>query len=282
MLWYRTYTRTLANGEMITFSQLTWSCFHQFVKNHSNSRTILIIPSDCSMERKSSPLTGDKSVDEERTLVFHSTPSPSPTSSETKQFSSQAQPCQIRQDGYVLGAYDVICGRGNQCRDHHGNIFFRKVIEKNLANYVQAKTKSDKSNVVSQIVDAVRKEGGDFVRIEESNERWCPVSERALREKVGQSLRDVLHTQYRSSNKAKKRRKKVENAQQHEDVNSLLGPNSVIAKLGNQIKDETPDFQAYHMFVTANARLLQDLKNRMAQSSYAGAHIYSHAHRIDR
>lgn len=227
----------------------------------------------CSMERDSTSSNGDTSVNEGKILAWHSTPS-RPQKSETKQCSSQVQLCPTKLEaGYILGAYDVICGRGNQCRDHHGNIFFRKVIEKNLANYLRAKTKSDKSNVVSQIVDAVRQEGGAFVRIEESNERWCLVSERALREKVGQSLRDVLHTQYRSSNKAKKRRKKVENAQQHEDVTSLLGPNSVIAKLGDQIKDETPDFQAYHMFVTANVRLLQDLKTRMAQSSHAGTHV---------
>ena len=225
------------------------------------------------MEKHCSSFDGDKSVDED-ILAWLSAPARSPASSETKQSSSQAWSCPKKLEaGYVLGAYDVICGRGNQCRDHHGNIFFRKVIEENLANYLRAKTKSDKSNVVSQIVDAVRQEGGDFVRLEESNARWCQVSERALREKVGQSLRDVLHTQYRSSNKAKKRRKKVENAKEHEDITSLLGPNSVIAKLGNQIRDETPDFQAYHMFVGANVRLLHELKLRMAQSSTAGTHI---------
>ena len=165
---------------------------------------------------------------------------------------------------YLLDSYDVVCGRGNACRKHPGNINFRNVIEDNLSNYITARTKTDKSIVVSQIASAIREEGGDFVRYEESTGEWHQVCERALREKVGQSLRDVLHTQYRSSTKAKKHRKRFEHAQQHEDVINLLGPNSVMTRLTNEIKEETPDFQVANMLNAANICILQELKRLLA------------------
>jgi hypothetical protein len=171
--------------------------------------------------------------------------------------------------GYVPAKFDVICGRGNTCRNHNGNINFRSIIERHLPNYLNANTKTDKSIVVSRIVTAIRHEGGDFVRQEESTGEWHQVSDRALREKVGQSLRDALHTQYRSSTKAKKRRKKVENVQQHEDVTALLGPNSVMARLAQEVKDETPDYQVLNMFNAANIQILQELKGRLAEATNA-------------
>jgi hypothetical protein len=171
--------------------------------------------------------------------------------------------------GYVPANFDVICGRGNTCRNHNGNINFRSIIERHLPNYLNANTKTDKSIVVSRIVAAIRHEGGDFVRQEETTGEWHQVSDRALREKVGQSLRDALHTQYRSSTKAKKRRKKVENVQQHEDVTTLLGPNSVMAHLAQEVKDETPDYQVSNMFNAANIQILQELKRRLAEATNA-------------
>jgi len=106
------------------------------------------------------------------------------------------------------GDYDVICARGKQAYNHPGNRRFRDVVEENLADYSNCQTKLDKSLVVSKIVDSTRQaspEGG-FVKNVEG--RWYEVGDRNAREKVGQAFRDLLHTQYRSSTKAKALRKK--------------------------------------------------------------------------
>lgn len=172
-------------------------------------------------------------------------------------------PVRILGTEYVPVEHDVICGRGNSCKNHNGNVFLRSVIGRNLPNYLTASTKTDKSIVVSQIVKEIRNEGGNFVRQDEASGEWYQVSERALREKVGQCLRDALHHEYRSSTKAKKRRKKVENIQQHQDVTELLGNSCIMDKLADEIKDDTPDFQVFNMFNAANVYMLQELKRRM-------------------
>jgi hypothetical protein len=142
------------------------------------------------------------------------------------------------------------------------------LIEASLPRYLKAKSKTDKSVVVSEIVGSVREEGGEFVRQDESQGEWYKVCERALREKVGQSLRDALHTQYRSSTQAKKRRKKVENVQQHHDVTNLLGTtNGVMTRLANEVKEETPNSQALDMFNAANIFILQELKRKMNEAN---------------
>jgi hypothetical protein len=46
---------------------------------------------------------------------------------------------------------------------------------------------------------------------------WCEVGERYAREKVTALLRDLLHTQYRSSNKAKSARRRVRNQKKKQE-----------------------------------------------------------------
>jgi len=107
------------------------------------------------------------------------------------------------------GPFDVICGRGNISRNHTGNKKFRKMIARFLPPYAAAVTKSEKSSVVSHIVDAIRdktKNDGGFVKKKE--EKWYEVGDRLAREKVGQGFRESLHTKYKSSNESKKRRRK--------------------------------------------------------------------------
>lgn len=77
--------------------------------------------------------------------------------------------------------------------------------------YAEAQTKLEKSAIVSKLVDLVRESSpeGAFVRYEGGC--WWEVSDAVAREKVGAQLRDLLHTKYRSSTKAKleKRKQKV-------------------------------------------------------------------------
>jgi hypothetical protein len=165
-----------------------------------------------------------------------------------------------------LNEDDVICGRGKQCFQHPGNRKFRDIVEMFLPAYADASCKVEKSIVVSNIVDAVRTSSpnGGFVKQDEVSGHWREVGDRLAREKVGQALRDALHTHYRSSTISKKIRRKVEQAQRNVCMSSLIDNNmevaAVISKLSREVSDELPDHCVGAMFNAANAAILQELK----------------------
>jgi hypothetical protein len=65
-------------------------------------------------------------------------------------------------------------------------------------------SKVEKSNIVCNIVDTVRHASpkGGFVKMLNDGTYW-EVGDRAAKERVGQTFRDMLHTKYSSSTKAK-------------------------------------------------------------------------------
>ena len=111
---------------------------------------------------------------------------------------------------------DVICRRGKTAFNH--NKHFRELIQKHLEKYSQASSKLEKSLVVSDVVDTIRAGSplGGFVRAVDGI--WYEVGDAIAREKVGGAFRDMLHTQYKSSTKAKKRRR-----QETQDSSSVEG-----------------------------------------------------------
>jgi hypothetical protein len=109
------------------------------------------------------------------------------------------------------GPDDVICGRGKKCYNHIGNERFRLRVLTYLDEYSAAKSKLDKSGVLSKVVDAVRQQSpsGGFVKQDEKG-RWHEVGDFLAREKTSQSFRDALHDRYKSSNISKKKRRQEE------------------------------------------------------------------------
>lgn len=89
-----------------------------------------------------------------------------------------------------------------------------------MDNYANARTKTDKSLVVSILVNRVRHANPEGGFVKNYGGRWYRVSDRYSREKVGQQFRDLLHTKYRSSTKAKaekrKRQERGEQSPEHE------------------------------------------------------------------
>ena len=67
---------------------------------------------------------------------------------------------------YVPGDNDVICGRGNECMNHIGNLNFRNTIENMLDRYSKAISKNDKSTIIVEIVNQVRQNSplGGFIK----------------------------------------------------------------------------------------------------------------------
>jgi len=111
-------------------------------------------------------------------------------------------------DSFRPTNYSVVFGRGAECFNATGNRRFRATAQLFLSEYADSKTKLEKSAIVSKLVDLVRESSpeGAFVRYEEGT--WWEVSDAVAREKVGAQLRDLLHTKYRSSTKAKLEKRK--------------------------------------------------------------------------
>ena len=111
-------------------------------------------------------------------------------------------------EDFVPGPYDVICARGKKAAEHAGNVRFREIIQQYKPAYAQATNKVEKSLLVSEIVDAVRGFSPDGGFVKKFGSRYYEVGDSVAREKIGQCLRDQLHSQYKSSTKAKKNRRK--------------------------------------------------------------------------
>jgi hypothetical protein len=119
-------------------------------------------------------------------------------SSEPSAFPSKKAQLQVKLEP---SDYSVVCGRGLETFNHVGNRRFRILIRKSIERYSQADTRTAKSVIVSEIIALIRRAGGIFCKYKKGV--WLEVGPRHAREKVGASLRDLLHTQYRSSSKAR-------------------------------------------------------------------------------
>ena len=104
--------------------------------------------------------------------------------------------------------HSVICGRGRQHK-HTGNCRFRILASVFVDRYARAVSKSSKADLVFDIITMIRQAGGHFCKYEKGV--WFEVGDRCARGKVSAYFRDTLHTQYRSSAKAKTMRRSLLN-----------------------------------------------------------------------
>lgn len=110
-------------------------------------------------------------------------------------------------DDFRPTPYTVLCGRGKDCFNYMGNRRFRIIVDLMLERYSLADTKTEKSRIVSEVVQTIRSSGGAFAKFEKG--AWWEVGDAVAREKVGALFRDCLHMQYRSSAKAKTARRRA-------------------------------------------------------------------------
>ena len=112
---------------------------------------------------------------------------------------------------FLPSPHAVICGRGKACSSSPGNKNLKRILNSYLKSYSEARNKLEKSAIVSSIVGSIKQAAptGAFVKFEGG--MWWEVEDGVAREKVGCLLRDSLHTQYRSSTKAKLARRRAKN-----------------------------------------------------------------------
>jgi hypothetical protein len=97
--------------------------------------------------------------------------------------------------------YSVICGRDNACSSHTGNRRFRVIASMFVEKYSLAACNKHKSTIATSIVTMIRQGGGSFCKYEDG--AWFEVGDHYAHEKVSSLFHDMLHTQCRSSTKAK-------------------------------------------------------------------------------
>lgn len=106
--------------------------------------------------------------------------------------------------GFQPGPRDVICQRGKSAYKHNQHL--REMVQADYQErYSNASSRFQKSLVVSDVVDAVRKNSpdGGFVRCVDGV--YYEVGDTIAREKCGSVFREILNDRYRSSSSAKKR-----------------------------------------------------------------------------
>ena len=106
----------------------------------------------------------------------------------------------ILDPNYEPGAFDVVCGRGKGAYNRPGNRHFHKIVAECMPRYTQARSKIDKSVILSEIVDRVQslidpktERRAQFVQFSKKG-GWIVIGDDAAREKVGHAMREAMQT----------------------------------------------------------------------------------------
>jgi len=170
-------------------------------------------------------------------------------------------------EDFVPGDTDVVCARGKSYWEHPGNKMYRAVIAGATERYSATSNKLEKTMIVSEIVNAVHKRQGMFVKKEKKGGPWVEVDEVFAREKIGQSLRDGLHDKYRSATKAKKQRKEKLNERFNGDIDRVIHGNASVSRRIEELTREVrkngalaSDYSIVTLFSRANSDILETIK----------------------
>ena len=152
---------------------------------------------------------------------------------------------------FVPGVNHVICAKGKEAKEHPANRKLKVLVNASLDRYSACPSKLERSFIVSKILATIRQgEDADLNNIDNvptdtvpSSEataesflkggflrqvqgKWYEVGDRNAREKIGQAFRDSLHTQFRSSTKAKASIRKHHSSSTEQDSTSLSQSNA--------------------------------------------------------
>ena len=164
---------------------------------------------------------------------------------------------------------DVIVGTGREPRNHQGNKLLPEALRSYVGRYSSAESKLEKTLIISEIVADVKgrsPSGSGFVK--KVGGRWYAVDDHACREKVSQGLRNLLHGQYRSSAKFKKRKRGIVVAEMQDSVEQMMmSKRSFLSKsIGNLSSElarrgkDAPDDEVEALFTRTNVAILEGLK----------------------
>lgn len=85
----------------------------------------------------------------------------------------------LLRETFLLGEYDVFCGRGSRALNHTGNEHFRNLILSHVTRYMKARTKFEKQSIITEIVGHVKYQSpnGGFVKQDLDSWRYYVISD---------------------------------------------------------------------------------------------------------
>lgn len=95
-------------------------------------------------------------------------------------------------------------GKAKKYFFHKGNAMLRNLAASMLDEYAGAKTKLDKSLIISDVAEHVR-QNGNFVKRDTTTEKWVVAEDLLCREKISAVFRDALHQRSRNATPLTKR-----------------------------------------------------------------------------
>jgi hypothetical protein len=156
---------------------------------------------------------------------------------------------------------------GGKAKTHQGNQIFQSIIGRLAEKYAKAKGKLGKSLIVSEIIDTIRQKSPNGGFVKQDGGKWYEVGDWTTKEKVRQSLHDILQGQYRFSSSSKKRRREESNVKMIEELDTLTESNSYVSKqircLSDTIETEGSqgsDLYLMLMMTKANSDILDKFK----------------------
>jgi hypothetical protein len=85
---------------------------------------------------------------------------------------------------------DVYCERGGKSNLHPGNMRYRGLIMSYKRRYQETRLKTDKIRLSQEIVGAIKRKGGRFVKRVPKTSCYCEISDKDARLKISQALRE--------------------------------------------------------------------------------------------
>jgi hypothetical protein len=199
--------------------------------------------------------------------MFHGEPSKRDLICSTTTATEKSENTYLPRPDFIPSPNDVVRVRGKSYWDHVGNKMYRRFIAGATETYSGTSSKLGKTLVVSDIVEAVQKRNGRFVKRESKGGPWVEVDEVFARDKVGRSLRDGLSNMYRSSTKAKRQKRTQVNEKFNGDIDRLIQSNQSVSQMMDDLKlmvqqngTQASDFSTLTLISRTNSDILEEIK----------------------
>ena len=122
---------------------------------------------------------------------------------------------------YRLSEFDIMCGRHKKALHHEGNRKFRALISTFLPRYFQYSGRVDRAILALDIMEAVGKSGGYFLKQNRDSGEWVELNEKEKRNKVGHALRDAAGfsqgTTFKTALMKQKQKQEMQQQQEERD-----------------------------------------------------------------
>lgn len=142
-------------------------------------------------------------------------------------------------EGVEIKHMDVLCGRGKNSFNHIGNKEFRDIVAVAIPGYVAAVSRSNKSEIVTNIVRLVRENGGRFLKRDGKRGVWYVLNYTQSKEKAGHAIRDATITEDSKKERANKRKK--QRGQRTSTINTAQRISSPSRVVSSMLDEDTTD-----------------------------------------